>query len=255
MRLEEYVKKGWYIFPVRKNEKTPLIAHDWREVSTNELSKIAAWAIAYPGCNWAVDCIKSGIVVADVDFRNVARFPVGQASFVVTTPSGGRHAYFNRTSTGERPACFNALPRGDSPSYALLPGSFVKGKGYKVLYDKDAPPADSFPRTDEIFFTLLAEEDLTYAKLTGVLNSALEQASKGKGKERHGNGKAFDEQPICVISQLLEKAPGKTAGPAFQAIKKIVEAGGMKDKGAAIRELYGAINYTAAMIILLSEED
>jgi len=99
--------------------------------------------------------------------------------------------------------------------------------------------------------------DIGYAKLTGVLNAALNQASEGKGAERHANGKAFDDQPICATSRLLEEAPGKIAGPAFQAVKKIIEAGGMSSKGkkdAAIHELYGAINYVAAMIILLSED-
>jgi hypothetical protein len=84
-----------------------------------------------------------------------------------------------------------------------------------------------------------------YSSLHTVLKAAYDQASKGKGSERHGNGKAFEDQPMQSISNLLDS----THGMAFQAIKKIKEAEGMETFEQKERELLGAINYIAGIII------
>jgi hypothetical protein len=85
-----------------------------------------------------------------------------------------------------------------------------------------------------------------YDSLHTVLKAAYDQASKGKGKERHaGNGLAFTEQPMQTISKLL----GTSDGLAFQAIKKVTEAKGMQTFEQKERELLGAIVYTAGIII------
>lgn len=91
-----------------------------------------------------------------------------------------------------------------------------------------------------------------YESLQKVLNSALDQASCGKGNARHAYGdEPFEKQVICEICRRLSNE--KTAGALFQAVKKIYESGRL-EKEAAINELYGAINYIAAAIILLKEE-
>jgi hypothetical protein len=89
-----------------------------------------------------------------------------------------------------------------------------------------------------------------YFGLQRVLLDALEQAAGGKGKERHADGEVFENQKICVINRWLAGSP--IAGPLFQAVKKTVESSRMAPD-RAIRELYGAINYLAAGIILLEE--
>lgn len=86
-----------------------------------------------------------------------------------------------------------------------------------------------------------------YYSLRYVLKMALEQASVGKGKERHANDKPFDRQPMMEI--------GRMVGPGFclgQAIKKAQEASRM-EPDAAQRELLGAINYLAGAYLLLEE--
>lgn len=91
-----------------------------------------------------------------------------------------------------------------------------------------------------------------YGRLSSVLLQALAQASEGKGKERHAAGNAFEDQPICAIQHMLVDHPfGFQAG---QVIKKVVEAGRLfRDKGseAAKAEILGAINYAAAMVVLI----
>lgn len=87
-----------------------------------------------------------------------------------------------------------------------------------------------------------------YEPLAEILSEALEQASIGKGARCHANGKPFIEQPIMAGGR--ECGPG---GLAFQARKKILEALNCQDDARAITDLLGAINYTAAMIILRRE--
>lgn len=87
-----------------------------------------------------------------------------------------------------------------------------------------------------------------YEGLQNVFKNAVEQASAGKGKERHATeGESFEEQQIVEIGKRLQGNPA--AGPLYQAVKKIYESGRLP-KERAIAELRGALNYTAAAIIL-----
>lgn len=92
--------------------------------------------------------------------------------------------------------------------------------------------------------------DDRYESLRKALYAAGDQAEKGKGLERHADGESFENQKICVIGRWLRKSP--VAGPLQQAVKKIVESAGFTPE-RAIHELYGAINYAAAAIVLLQE--
>lgn len=92
-----------------------------------------------------------------------------------------------------------------------------------------------------------------YGPLAAVLRDAYDQSAKGKGKERHANGKPFLMQPIMSIGRMV--GPGYPLG---QAMKKAQEAGGMCSRGnvqAAKAELLGVIVYTAAAIILMEEQE
>jgi len=87
-----------------------------------------------------------------------------------------------------------------------------------------------------------------YEPLANVLQEALDQSQLGKGRERHANDKPFLEQPIMTEGRNLGPA-----GLAFQARKKIREALNCPDDERAIRDLLGAVNYTAAMVLLRRE--
>ena len=91
-----------------------------------------------------------------------------------------------------------------------------------------------------------------YEHLDRVLTDAFRQAASGKGKERHALGaEPFEKQQICEIGRRLQG--NKAAGPLFQAVKKIYESGRLPT-GRAIAELYGAINYAAAAILILEAD-
>ena len=89
--------------------------------------------------------------------------------------------------------------------------------------------------------------NLKYESLGNILIEAFNQASEGKGKERHANELNFEQQPIIWIGRNFKSF---TLG---QAVKKCHESQKM-EKDAAIRELYGAINYIAAEIIIRKGE-
>ena len=85
---------------------------------------------------------------------------------------------------------------------------------------------------------------MNYGRLDGVLARASEQASKGKGAERHSDGQAFEDQPIMWIEREFKSFQ------LGQAVKKIHESQRL-GPDAAVRELLGAINYLAAKVIAL----
>lgn len=99
----------------------------------------------------------------------------------------------------------------------------------------------------------------SHQSLYKVLKEALDQASQGKGQERHANGLPYEEQPMQVISGLLHSSEGL----AWQVIKKTQEAHGILSRARASgdpeqiakakafhrKELLGAINYLAGALI------
>jgi hypothetical protein len=95
----------------------------------------------------------------------------------------------------------------------------------------------------------VVEEDSSYSSLKRVLDMAYDQASSGKGKERHANNDTFESQPICQIPRYQGSIDFVTG----QAIKKCLEVTKLPTVDAKVRELLGAINYIAAGIIVLQE--
>lgn len=89
--------------------------------------------------------------------------------------------------------------------------------------------------------------DPNYESLAAVLRAAYDQAATGKGAERHGNGLAFEDQPMQQISWLL----GSADGMAFQVCKKVAEGLKLPTLERQEREILGAINYLAGIVIFL----
>ena len=91
-----------------------------------------------------------------------------------------------------------------------------------------------------------------YSTLRKILTNAGDQAEFGKGAERHGSDEPWENQSGLQIARMLRGDPA--AGPSFQAIKKIVEAGRLPQQ-EAIAEYYGAIVYICKSIKLRSEDE
>jgi hypothetical protein len=90
-----------------------------------------------------------------------------------------------------------------------------------------------------------------YQSLRAVLDAAYYQAAHGKGKERHARGNPFHTQHMQTISKLLDSERGM----AFQAIKKLTEGLDLADRDARERELLGAINYIAGIVVYWRLQD
>lgn len=86
-----------------------------------------------------------------------------------------------------------------------------------------------------------------YESLRDVLDRAYAQASSGKGAERHGQDKPFDQQPMQELISLY--GPGFALG---QAAKKAQESQRLP-AGRDVAELLGAINYLAGAVIALEK--
>jgi hypothetical protein len=84
-----------------------------------------------------------------------------------------------------------------------------------------------------------------YDSLASVLKRAFDQASAGKGKERHANALSFDQQPMQTIASQF--GVGFLLG---QAAKKSQESQALPP-GRDVAELLGAINYLAGAVIYL----
>ena len=87
-----------------------------------------------------------------------------------------------------------------------------------------------------------------YISLGLVMQSALEQASKGKGRERHASeGEAYEDQIICEVARRVG-----LGYPLGQAVKKIYESQRLIPQ-LGVQELLGAMNYLAAAVIVMQE--
>lgn len=90
-----------------------------------------------------------------------------------------------------------------------------------------------------------------YERLHDVYRDAHDHAAYDKGKERHANDLPFHEQRMQTISQGLNSP----VGMAYQVIKKLQEGLQMEDAGARRRELLGALNYLAGIVIFLDDQE
>lgn len=80
-----------------------------------------------------------------------------------------------------------------------------------------------------------------------IFEKAVEQATKGKGDERHGNGKDFMKQPWVDLAKI--HGTGFLTG---QAHKKLMEAVSNREETSYLwyeRELLGAMVYLAMALL------
>lgn len=153
----ELAVTGVPVFPCVPGGKRPLTEHGFHDATT-EPDQIEAWWRRHPEANIAVPTgATSGVVVVDVDihgpvdgyraFERAHRAGLVEGwQFLVTTPSGGMHAYYPATP-GEAQRSWQAARagidfRGDG-GYILVPPSAVStngaGVGYRVRQVSTGP--------------------------------------------------------------------------------------------------------------------
>lgn len=90
-----------------------------------------------------------------------------------------------------------------------------------------------------------------YESVAEVLQKALNQTQSGKGKDRHANDEAFENQKIMQGARTCG-----LGGPSFQVSKKITEAQRQAEEGdyqGAYANIEGAIIYAVAQYLRTEE--
>jgi hypothetical protein len=96
--------------------------------------------------------------------------------------------------------------------------------------------------------------DDKYEVLNQHLQKAFNRSATGKGKARHATDERWEEQKLVWIPKFLIDHPNGSAAPAYQAIKKTIEAGRIYKtigKPEAVAEIYDAIVYLCATAHLI----
>ncbi|WP_070158713.1 bifunctional DNA primase/polymerase [Nesterenkonia sp. PF2B19] len=135
----EFARAGVPVFPCASFGKRPATGHGFHDATTN-LDQIEAWWRQSPGANIGVPTgASSGVVVVDVDVHGpVSGFSaferahdaglVGGWQLLVSTPSGGMHAYYPATPSAKQRSWQAARAgvdfRGDG-GYIIVPPSVI----------------------------------------------------------------------------------------------------------------------------------
>lgn len=144
-------KPGWYLFPLSNQSKKPIEGTNGIDMSSPDPAQWARWAEEFPGCNWGVDCGRSGLFVIDPDGE------VGEATwsalelehgisdtFEVRTPRGGRHLYY----IGDGKSTVHKLgPKLDTrgeQGYVVLPGCSIPEGTYTLIQDRPLATAPTW---------------------------------------------------------------------------------------------------------------
>ena len=145
---EDYAKSGWFIFPLRPRDKTPLTAHGLKD-ATNKVDVIRQWWGKAPEANIGLNCGKSGIVVIDLDKRGehdgcqeweaiTKERDLCIQTSTSLTGGGGRHLLFKspdglsiKNSAGRLAPGIDV--RGDGGYIVLPPSIHPSGKPYQWL--------------------------------------------------------------------------------------------------------------------------
>lgn len=141
--------RGLRVFPLRPNGKRPAI-DAFPAVATTDAETIRAWwrdPATGGEYNYNVGVLTTGFVVVDVD---VKRGKEGLGSylahgghwdtFVVQTPTGGYHCYFNGPDSKLAANVFPGVDIRSHNGYVVGPGSVIDGGAYELIADKPFAP-------------------------------------------------------------------------------------------------------------------
>jgi hypothetical protein len=146
-------RRGWFVFPIKKNAKVPPLVTDWEHNASDDTMQILVWSEKHPGCNWGLATGPSNLTVVDIDPKNGGMKTFNELkenpetpfppTFTVKTQSGGIHLYYQ----GPTPkSSANKLGPGidtrSTGGYVVLLGSKTP-KGEYSIYKGDTPHTDT----------------------------------------------------------------------------------------------------------------
>lgn len=162
-QIKSYVEQGWWVFPVKTNEKTPLFKGGFHKAS-NDWGTVKSWFMQYPNCGWGLFPDPSGLLVLDCDVKNGAspdNLDLPETLTVKT--AGGWHFYFKKPADIAEIGNTNAsLPKGwdirCSKGYVILPPS-IHPSGVSYEWVDENQPVAELP--ENIKITLLSNHNST----------------------------------------------------------------------------------------------
>ena len=226
-----YAKAGLSIFPVRANKK-PLTPHGLKDATTDE-AIIRAWWTKWPHADiaWAVP---ADILVVDLDSKHddIAKFERHDGRTLAsietptaTTPSGGRHVFFNANGheyrNGTRvEGCCDLRTQG---GYVVLPGAENGREWLKSLDGPWAPAPEWLPHGKE--------------------RKAFEHAPNGAASGNIGDDPAalaFLDEACTAIRDAKRGEQEATLHKKCFAVGGLVGAGRLRDQTALARLIEAA---------------
>lgn len=125
--LESYCKRGFYLFPIKRETKRPAI-YNMLEDASDDIEQLEKWEQKFPNCNWGLSLAKSGLVAVDIDHKHggmeawqaICDMNGEPTTLKAITGSGGFHYVFKATAPRYRGKIQNGID--------------IKYNGYTVVY-------------------------------------------------------------------------------------------------------------------------
>lgn len=206
---DSYIKRGWFIFPLRKNGKEPVTSNGFKDAS-NDPTVIKEWVSKYPSANIGIATEASHLIVVDCDASKgqTPPSPWNQSgicdgndvfltaiadtgnqfdfnTFTVWTPNHGVHYYFQDGGAPVRSgANVNGLWRVDIRSrggYIVAPGSVLESGAYEVESIGSVAPMPLWmralvsPKVKTTTFTSITSTVTRYSKSNPYYEAAIKR--------------------------------------------------------------------------------
>lgn len=147
--------RGFRVFPVMPQTKRPAEGFLWTRWATTDEATIRSWYEGDYADHGVAVAGGNGLVILDADVKDgqpglrsleLIEMMGAELGFLVTTPSGGQHAYFRATDGRSTPSSVKQLAefpgidvRADG-GYVVAPGT----PGYDILADRPTPEAPTW---------------------------------------------------------------------------------------------------------------
>lgn len=171
---EFYASKGFKIFPLIENGKTPKIAGGFKKASS-EIDQIKKWWGMWPNANIGLATGENNLFVIDVDNKNGANGEqslkdaniVLEDTLIQVTPTGGKHyIYKDESARSCKVNVLNGVDIRATGGYIVLAPSKINGKSYQWLKPINNSFNDSIRNydgfLDEIYKQKDSEDDVRF---------------------------------------------------------------------------------------------
>ena len=149
MEITRYIERGFHLFPVGKDSKTPLLKNNL-ELASCDVSDFKRWRVKFKNCNWGLSLAKSGLVAVDVDAAGLDAWYAllekhGEPSTLKALSGSGKGLHYIFKAK-EGAAYKGKLAKGidiKHNGYVLVEPSIHPRTGKKYVWvDFDAEPED-----------------------------------------------------------------------------------------------------------------